>query len=188
MIVAMPIETARDTEAYQRYISAKALRTLRDFSEEPSVKRLGFKSAVGQIWNDEAVIVTDQGVFIDFEEATGACYLPTPGEIERRAAEIRKQWTDTEKYSRFVTAFSREAAKRSGPVIDPKETAFARSLRKKRLDVGLSQKAVAKRLGVKGSEVSFIESGKRFPNPEMMQKLAAMYGVSVDELTKELRA
>ena len=59
------------------------------------------------------------------------------------------------------------------------------NLRKARERVGLSQVKVAKIIGVTGGAVSQWESGLTHPKVRDLAKLAAIYGVSVDELLME---
>ena len=53
------------------------------------------------------------------------------------------------------------------------------NLRKKR---GMSQSQLAKELNIGTSTLGMYETGKRSPNPEMLNKLADYFGVSVDYL------
>ncbi|PTW45674.1 helix-turn-helix domain-containing protein [Rhodovulum kholense] len=53
---------------------------------------------------------------------------------------------------------------------------------------GLSRKQVCERSGVSRSMLSLIESGKRQVSPERAQKLAAVLGVTVEELRPDLAA
>lgn len=54
-----------------------------------------------------------------------------------------------------------------------------------RKQAGLSQRAVAKELGVTDSAVNQWERGKTSPKINQLPKLAALYGCTVDELLKE---
>lgn len=56
-----------------------------------------------------------------------------------------------------------------------------RELREKK---GLTQKQVAKELGVDQSTVSLWEQGVCYPRVGNLRKLAKLYGVSVDRLLK----
>lgn len=56
-----------------------------------------------------------------------------------------------------------------------------RQLRKAR---GLKQVAVAAELDIEQSTYSGYETGKRNPNPEMLYKLANLYGVNIDTLMR----
>jgi transcriptional regulator with XRE-family HTH domain len=51
-----------------------------------------------------------------------------------------------------------------------------------RKDKGLQQKAVAVDVGLDQSNYNKIENGKREPSVEVLQKLALIFGVTVDEL------
>ncbi|HRP88667.1 MAG TPA: helix-turn-helix transcriptional regulator [Edaphocola sp.] len=51
-----------------------------------------------------------------------------------------------------------------------------------RKDKGLQQKAVAADVGLDQSNYNKIENGKREPSVEVLQKLALIFGVTVDEL------
>lgn len=56
------------------------------------------------------------------------------------------------------------------------------SARKK---AGMTQKEVAKAVGVDQSAVSFWETGKTAPRSSILLILAKLYGVTVDELLKD---
>lgn len=66
----------------------------------------------------------------------------------------------------------------------PARKAFVTALRRQRLSRGLTQAALAKKLGLKTqSTVSFWESGESIPTPTMIPKLARILGVTAMELT-----
>lgn len=50
---------------------------------------------------------------------------------------------------------------------------------------GLSQRMVAKELGITDASVSLWETGKTLPRTALLPKLAALYGCTVDELLRE---
>lgn len=50
---------------------------------------------------------------------------------------------------------------------------------------GMTQKEVAKAVGVDQSAVSFWETGKTAPRASILLILAKLYGVTVDELLKD---
>lgn len=54
-----------------------------------------------------------------------------------------------------------------------------------RQNAGLTQAGVAKELGVTDSAVCQWETGKTVPRLPMLQRLAALYGCSVDELLED---
>lgn len=56
------------------------------------------------------------------------------------------------------------------------------SLASARINTGLSQTEVARRLGVDQSSVSCWESGRRMPRAIMLVKLAELYCCTIDEL------
>jgi transcriptional regulator with XRE-family HTH domain len=51
-----------------------------------------------------------------------------------------------------------------------------------RKDKGLQQKVVATEVGLDQSNYNKIENGKREPSVEVLQKLAVIFGVTVDQL------
>ena len=53
-----------------------------------------------------------------------------------------------------------------------------------RKDKGLQQKAVALEVGLDQSNYNKVENGGREPSLEVLQKLSAILGVSIDELLK----
>ena len=59
---------------------------------------------------------------------------------------------------------------------------FGDKLRKLRMDKGLTQTALADRLGVRKSIISAYESQMRLPSLDMLVKVALMFAVSVDWL------
>ena len=61
---------------------------------------------------------------------------------------------------------------------------FMTLLRRHRMAVGLSQTALAKKLDIVPSTVSFWESGESIPKAEMIPKLARILGIDAMELTK----
>ena len=59
------------------------------------------------------------------------------------------------------------------------------SFRTARERAGLTQAEVAREMGVDQSAVSFWDCGATRPRAALLLKLAALYGVTVDELLKE---
>lgn len=55
-------------------------------------------------------------------------------------------------------------------------------IKKLRIKNNLSQKNLAKKIGLSHQSISYYESGKRHPKIESWQKLADFFGVSVDYL------
>lgn len=53
-----------------------------------------------------------------------------------------------------------------------------------RIRAGLLQKDVAEKLGVDASNVSLWETGRTFPRPPKLIRLAELYGCTVDDLLK----
>lgn len=58
-------------------------------------------------------------------------------------------------------------------------------LQEARTKVGLSQRAVAKELGITDAAVCLWETGKTLPRAALLPKLAVLYGCTVDELLRE---
>ena len=54
-----------------------------------------------------------------------------------------------------------------------------------RKNIGLTQKEVADQIGVAQTSVSFWENGKTLPRASLLSKIAALYGVTVDELLSD---
>lgn len=54
-----------------------------------------------------------------------------------------------------------------------------------RTRAGLSQRAVAKELGITDAAVCLWETGKTMPRAALLPRLAALYGTTVDELLRE---
>lgn len=54
-----------------------------------------------------------------------------------------------------------------------------------RKKAGFTQMRVAKELGITDSAVNQWEKGKTFPKTKLLQKLARLYGCTVDDLLKE---
>lgn len=59
---------------------------------------------------------------------------------------------------------------------------FGDRLRDLRIEKGLTQKELASLIGCQNSIISFYENGDRFPTPEVIIKLAAVFRVSTDYL------
>ena len=55
-------------------------------------------------------------------------------------------------------------------------------LRAARVNAGLSQKEVAKILGVSSHTVCNWETGKTFPKQPMIEKMCELYGISYDNI------
>lgn len=63
---------------------------------------------------------------------------------------------------------------------------IGKRLRLARIQAGLTQRETADRLGVSGRGwLSALESGKRSPYLDTVERLAAVYGVSVESLVAE---
>lgn len=54
-----------------------------------------------------------------------------------------------------------------------------------RTKAGLSQRAVANKLGITDAAVCLWEAGKTMPRAALLPKLAALYGCTIDELLRE---
>lgn len=59
---------------------------------------------------------------------------------------------------------------------------FGNTLKKLRLQEGLTQQQLADRLGITKSVVSYYELQERYPSPEVLTKLASVFHVSTDYL------
>ena len=59
---------------------------------------------------------------------------------------------------------------------------FGNTLKRLRLDAGLTQKQLAMQIGVTKSVISFYELQERIPSPAILVKLAAVFHVSTDYL------
>lgn len=59
---------------------------------------------------------------------------------------------------------------------------FGKTLKKLRLDAGLTQKQLAAQIGVTKSVISFYELQERIPSPAILVKLAAVFHVNTDYL------
>ena len=59
---------------------------------------------------------------------------------------------------------------------------FGVTLKKLRLQEGLTQQQLADRLGVTKSVVSYYELQERYPSPEVLTKLASVFHVTTDFL------
>ena len=59
---------------------------------------------------------------------------------------------------------------------------FGETLKKLRLDAGLTQKQLADRLWLSKATVSYYEQSVRYPSPEVLVKLACVFHVSTDFL------
>lgn len=59
---------------------------------------------------------------------------------------------------------------------------FGNTLKKLRLQEGLTQQQLANRLGVTKSVVSYYELQERYPSPEVLTKLASIFYVTTDYL------
>lgn len=62
--------------------------------------------------------------------------------------------------------------------------ALAENLKYLRKKYGMGQEEVASKLGVTQSSVSAHEVGKSLPTVEVLEKLSALYGFSMDDLLK----
>lgn len=58
-------------------------------------------------------------------------------------------------------------------------------LQEARAKAGLSQRAVAKELGITDAAVCLWETGRNLPRAALLPKLAALYGCTVDDLLRE---
>lgn len=63
-----------------------------------------------------------------------------------------------------------------------KEVPITKSLKKKRLAAGLSQKELADKLGIVQSAISAWESGEKMPRAAQLPELAAALHCTIDEL------
>lgn len=56
---------------------------------------------------------------------------------------------------------------------------FTKDMRKKRLEMGMTQKELAKSVGVTAKTIQNYENGKTVPNVELMKKILAELSLSV---------
>ena len=59
---------------------------------------------------------------------------------------------------------------------------FGNTLKKLRLQAGLTQQQLADKLRITKSVISYYELQERYPSPEVLMKLAAIFHVSTDYL------
>ena len=59
---------------------------------------------------------------------------------------------------------------------------FGNTLKKLRLQEGLTQQQLADKLGITKSVVSYYELQERYPSPEVLTKLASVFHVTTDHL------
>ena len=64
---------------------------------------------------------------------------------------------------------------------------FLEELRKKRIAVGLSQDALAQKIGIARSSLTLIELGKRKPSYEIMVKISKVFNEPVEIKHKTYR-
>ena len=57
-----------------------------------------------------------------------------------------------------------------------------KNMRKK---AGYGQKTVAKRLGISNTTISMWETGASLPRADLLPKIAALYGCTVDDLLRD---
>lgn len=62
---------------------------------------------------------------------------------------------------------------------------FGEKLRSLRTQRGLTTRELGELLGVNQSHVTRMEQGKRIPNVAMVVKIAAVFGVTVDQLVQD---
>ena len=62
------------------------------------------------------------------------------------------------------------------------KTTLGPLIKQKRQDLGLTQRALAKELGVKASHVAYLETGKRKPSLTLMARLEGALGVSRQQI------
>jgi transcriptional regulator with XRE-family HTH domain len=66
------------------------------------------------------------------------------------------------------------------------DEAFVTLLRRHRIALGMTQTALAAKMGIAPSTVSYWESGRWLPHPRFIPKLARVLGLDALELTKVL--
>lgn len=62
---------------------------------------------------------------------------------------------------------------------------FGANVRKQREQRGLSQEALAQKLGVHQTFIAHIENGRKNPSFRLAQRVATLFGVSLDALLTE---
>lgn len=60
-----------------------------------------------------------------------------------------------------------------------------KKLIKLRIDSGLNQTEVAKKIGVSKQHYNHIELGRRHGSIKVLKKLAKLYGITIDDLLKQ---
>ena len=71
--------------------------------------------------------------------------------------------------------------------ISAKHIRFGKRIRELRADNGMTQDALAAKIGKDRSYVGFIERGERNPSLEVIFDIAAAFKVKPDELLKEIK-
>ncbi len=62
------------------------------------------------------------------------------------------------------------------------EASFGKVLKQARLDLGLSQQALARKLGVRASHIGYLEQGRRRPSLTLLNNLADTLGIDKEKL------
>ncbi|MFW0178315.1 helix-turn-helix transcriptional regulator [Rothia sp. P7208] len=65
--------------------------------------------------------------------------------------------------------------------MQPNAKSFGSFLKEKRLEVGVTQRALARKLDVARQHMSVLEAGKRLPSSELAEQLAAELALSSDD-------
>ena len=72
-----------------------------------------------------------------------------------------------------------------GRIMEIAEKTLGEKLKVLRECSGFTQEGIAKYVGVDQSMVSLVEKGKRMPSADMLEKLAALFGITVQALECE---
>jgi transcriptional regulator with XRE-family HTH domain len=72
--------------------------------------------------------------------------------------------------------------------VDTLREDFGKLIRRRRLQAGLGQEALADKAGLHRTHVSLLERGKRMPTLIVVKKLAAALGTSMADLMAELES
>jgi transcriptional regulator with XRE-family HTH domain len=70
--------------------------------------------------------------------------------------------------------------------VDTLQQQFGNLIRRRRLEVGLGQEALADKAGIHRTHVSLLERGKRMPSLQVIKKLAAALETTMASLMEEL--
>lgn len=95
---------------------------------------------------------------------------------------MRRTGTDPGQSARPKSASSRRLVSAAADLRKPEEEVFGLVLKGLRKHLGLSQRKLARRLGLSATQLGFLEANRRGPSLELLMRIAEVLGIETERI------